>query len=599
MGIRPIDLVPPPDDAPPAVTLTRADELTVRFTGDREGTGPITLGQANMLGWIAKEKPYGRFAAGPLELPPGASMADVTAAVAALLTRHEALRTLFPGDGQTQRVLRCGELTVEVFTADADAEPQVLVNELIRILRADEFDLTVQLPIRVAVTAVDGVPTAAAVVYSHVVVDLPSMVMLGRQFTELAADPTRRQVGRQGDQPLDQAAAERSERGRRRAEEALRYWERTLTTIPQNLYAVPPAPEGPGGSSSSWLWSRAAALALPHIAARTGASTSMAVLAAVCAVLRQRTGHRLIVMPTLCSNRYERRLHDYVGPLATDSLVSVEVDCAGFDELVGRAGTAVLRANRYPAGRPEDMTRLTDRISDERGIHIARLCTFNDSSAAMGPEKRPPGPADPTEADAAEAHRAMHETTVVSRPWGEIRTLLAFRLLDKQGQLILGLLTADRHRITDVDSELLLRGVERLLVEAAAGDVPLDRLDEVTGVTPLSRDADWQLVDSSWIQLSQTQRLLDDALPTAGVRVFAVPDDQGRTELVAYLADGTPVTPRQAHLACLERLPGRDTAMAPRRYVICARAPEDPTDLSAWQRMEVLHVGDGRQGTPQ
>ncbi|MEE6261673.1 condensation domain-containing protein [Plantactinospora sonchi] len=591
MGIRPIDLVPPPDDAPPAVKLTPVDRLPVRFTGDRDGTGPTTLGQANMLNWIAKEKPYGRFAAGPLELPPGATLTDVVAAVEVLLARHEALRTLFPADGRTQRVLRSGELAVDVFTADEEADPQVLVNELIRILRGEEFDLTVMLPVRVAVTVAEGVPTAAAVVYSHVVVDLPSMVMLGRQFTELAADPARRQVGPRGHQPLDQAAAERSDRGRRRAEEALRYWERLFATMPQNLYAVPPAPDGPGGSSSSWLWSRAAALALPHIAARTGASTSMAVLAAVCAVLSQRTGHRLIVMPTLCSNRYERRLRDFVGPLATDSLVSVEVTCDGFDDLVRRAGTAVLRANRYPAGSPEQMKRLEARVNDERGTHYARHCTFNDSSAAVGPDHQQAGP---TEADPTEARRAMAETTVVPRPWGEILALLAFRLLEKQGQLILGVLTADRHRITDAESELLLMAVERLLVEAAVGDVALDRLGEVTGLRPLPRGADWRLVGSSWVQLSEVQRLLDDALPGSAGRVFAVPDERGDPQLVAYLAGGRPSTPRQAHLACLARLPGRDTAMTPQRYVLCARAPEDPTDLSAWQRAEVRHAGDGR-----
>ncbi|QKW13540.1 condensation domain-containing protein [Verrucosispora sp. NA02020] len=598
MGIRPIDLVPPPEDAPPAVRLTHVDQLRVRFTGERDGEGPITLGQANMLSWIAKEKPYGRFAAGPLELPPGASMVDVTAAVEVLMARHEALRTLFPADGRTQQVLRSGELAVDVFTADEEADTQVLVNELIRILRSEEFDLSQELPIRVAVTAVDGVPTAAAVVYSHVVVDLPSMVMLARQFTELAAEPTRRQVGPHGHQPLDQAAAERSERGRRRAEEALRYWERIFTTIPQNLYAVPPAPDGPGGSSSSWLWSRAAALALPHIAARTGASTSMAVLAAVCAVLSHRTGHRQIAMPTLCSNRYERRLHDYIGPLATDSLVSVEVTCAGFDELIHRAGTAVLRANRYPAGQPQEMDRLA-RITDERGIHVARRCTFNDSSAAMGSGPPTPAVTDTTATDPTEARRALTESTVVPRSWGEIRALLAFRLLDKEGQMILGVLTADRHRITDAESALLLTAVERLLVEAAAGDVDLDRLGEVTAVAPLTRDADWRFVDSNWIQLSQTQHLLDDALPTAGARVFAVPDDHGRPELVAYLANGDATTPGRAHRACLERLPGRDTAMAPRRYVVCARAPHDPADLSQWRRMPVRHTGDGREGTPQ
>lgn len=592
MGIRPIDLVPPPDDRPPAVGLVPVDRLGVKVSGARAGEGPVTLGQANMLAWIAKEKPYGRFAAGPLELPAGCGLDDIVAAFEVLLARHESLRTVFPDD-RTQRVLDRGELAIEVFSAaGAEADDQVLVNELIRELRSREFDQPEELPVRVAVAvSADGAPRAAAVVYSHTVVDLPSMVMLGRQFTDLAGDPSSRHPGAPEHQPLDQAAFESSDRGRRRAEAALRYWEHAFTTMPQCPFPVPPGnpDRPPGGSSSGWLWSRAAALALPHITARTGTSESMAVLAAVCAVISRRSGLRRIVMPMLTSNRFERRLRDYIGPLATDSLVSVRVDTEGFDELVRTVGTAVLRANRYPAGQPDAMARLETRVSDERGIHYARYCTFNDSSAAIV-ERRPLPEGAP-----ADARLALGETTVVRRPWGEISALLAFRLLEKHGQLILGALTADRDRVTHDELELLLRGVERLLVTAAAGDVPQARLGAATGVTRMSRGPDWRLVDASWLQLSEVRRLLDDALPGHGGTVFAVADTTGSTELVAYLTDPRLPGARQAHLRCLAALPGRNTAMAPHRYVLCAGGPENPADLSAWQRRPVLWAGDGRE----
>jgi hypothetical protein len=142
---------------------------------------------------------------------------------------------------------------------------------------------------------------------------------------------------------------------------------------------------------------------------------------------------------------------------------------------------------------------------------------------------------------------------------------------------------------------LLLRGVERLLVAAAAGDLDLRQLTQITGVGPVTRDGDWLSIDSCWIQLSATQRLLEDALPGAAPRVFAVPGPHQNPALTAYLTATTAVrTPEQAHTACMQALPGRHTAMAPGRYVLCASAPRDPADLTGWQHQPELTNGDGR-----
>ncbi|AVT28385.1 hypothetical protein C6361_01470 [Plantactinospora sp. BC1] len=603
MGIKPIDLFPPPVVGPrtSTVELVRVERRYAKVVGGRGGDGPLTLGHLGMLKWINQEKPYGRWAAAPLELPPGANVDDVVAALGVLVSRHEGLRTLFPGRGeQVQRVLAHCELPVDVYE-HGEADPPALIEELFHRLRNAEFDLAEELPLRAAVAVRDGVLTVAAVVYSHVVVDLMSAELLGREFTALAADPARRHVGPPTHQPLDQAAYERSPAGRRRLDTALGYWERHLRRLPQCTWAAPRSTAPPGGALSGWLWSRAGALALPQITARVGASESMAVLTAICAVLARRTGHRSFPLPTLASNRIERRLREYIGPLAADSLVPVDIDAESYDDQLRRVGGAVLRAGRQALVDDVARVRMIDRIHHDRGNWYGRDTTFNDAStfndteAAADPTE---AAADPTEAVAdptagRKARKALGESRIWWQDWPPISPLLAFRLMQKRGELVLGIIAHDRNRIPAEEIDQLLRGVERVLVAAAEGDFPMSRIGEVSGVEPMERGAGWRLVDSSWVELAEAQRLLDESLDAPVRRVFAIPDGDGH-RLVAYLVGGSARTPREAHAACVAAMPGRRTAMTPQRYVICAEPPADPADPAAWARQPVLADGDGR-----
>ncbi|GAB3981071.1 condensation domain-containing protein [Plantactinospora veratri] len=546
--------------------------------------------------------------------PPGAGVDDVVAALGVLVARHEGLRTLFPGQGgQVQRVLAHCELPVDVYE-HAEADRPALVEELFHRLRDAEFDLAEELPLRAAVAVRDGLLTAAAVVYSHVVVDLMSAELLGREFTALAADPAGRHPGLPAHQPLDQAAYERSPAGRRRLDTALAYWERHLRRLPQCTWAAPRSTAPPGGAVSGWLWSRAGALALPNITARVGASESMAVLTAICAVLARRTGHRSFPLPTLASNRIERRLREYIGPLAADSLVPIDVDADSYDEQLRRVGGAVLRAGRQALVDDVARVRMIDRIHHDRGNWYGRDTTFNDAStfndteAATDPTEAPAAPAGadstgaaPTVADpagagptaAGDARQALGESRIWWQDWPPISPLLAFRLMQKRGELVLGIISHDRNRIPAEEIDRLLRGVERVLVAAADGDFPMSRIGELSGVEPMERGDGWRLVDSSWVELAEAQRLLDEALDAPVRRVFAVPDGDGY-RLVAYLVGGSARTPREAHAACVAAMPGRRTAMTPQRYVICAEPPADPADPAAWARQRVLADGDGR-----
>lgn len=614
-------------DAVPPVQLVLADRLRVPFAGERGGEGPLTISQGTLMCWVTNPAFPTRMVEWPLSLPKGTTVSDIAAALQILLARHESLRTCYPSalppltaspspagilQGEpVQRVIRSGELVIDVYTAtDEPADDAVLVTELTRLLRAREFDLTAELPLRVAVAVWQDAPRAAVILYSHMAADMAAMVLLDRQFTTLVTDPASRQVGQLVYQPLDQAAEEQSARGQRRMDAAVRGWEAAFRIMPQCLYAVPSAaPLQDGGVVSGWLWSRAGALALARVAARTGASRQLVMFAAVCTMIGWRTGHDTCVLPVLASNRYQRHLREYVGSLVQDGITAVDLRGQGFDDVVRRAATAVLRGNHNSLIEVKALECVVREAEHDRGITWGRYCTFNDISEFQAATAAgTPGATGTTEtADMAEVTRALGQTRFAQlRAPGKEDQLFMVLVHQVDGELIVGATSRDANRVSLSELETMLRGTESLLVAAASGDVELSRLAEVTGVQPIVRGPGWVRIGPSWIEMAEVQRLVEDALPVPAA-AFAVPDPgrSGELSLVAYLAAGGEVgCPEQAHEMCLATLAGtrslappdgtRYTAMTPGRYVICAAAPADVRDLAGWRREEVVAEGDGR-----
>jgi hypothetical protein len=197
----------------------------------------------------------------------------------------------------------------------------------------------------------------------------------------------------------------------------------------------------------------------------------------------------------------------------------------------------------------------------------------------------------------ATAAAAMAETTI---GWWRPPRNFNQRLLELQvswtpEHVSVGLWTSDTARVPATEIESLLRGIERLIVAAAGGDVDLGGLSEVTGVTPVVRGPDWLLVDSCWVELAEVQRLLNDALDVTAAHAFAVRGDDGNPAVIACLAASPRVrTSGQAHAACVAALDGRLTAMTPGRYSVYAQPPEDPSDLASWRKEQLVDDGDGR-----
>jgi hypothetical protein len=207
---------------------------------------------------------------------------------------------------------------------------------------------------------------------------------------------------------------------------------------------------------------------------------------------------------------------------------------AGMAELIGRAEVAVTRAARLGHYPPAELAARRRAIEIERGVAF-------DSSLRL---------------DAGEA-TLMYDSAVL--PQDEARGWAA--------------------------------SVERLLRAAAAGEVGAAEIGAHTELVPVVRGVGWCLAERSWVHLPSVADLVGEVAGVRRVAVFRDPVFSGGNRLVAFLEGGVDIP--WLHAGCVNALPGRRTVIAPHRYVVCARRPEEP-GIAGWQRLPVLAEGTGR-----
>jgi hypothetical protein len=573
--------------------LTPVRSIPVEFTGKRAGEGPLTLGQLDLYDWLI-QNPDHLYVILCVELPVPAvvSADDVAEAAAALIARHESLRTTYlPGEPPRQRVAAAGVQLLEVCSLGegqwGPRDRPAVAEALVRWLR--ESSNAGRRPVRVAVAiapdAGDRV-IACAAAFTHLAVDHGAIEILKRDFADLLSDPARQQAGQPGHQPLDQAELEATPAEQHKADAALDYLREQSQRIPHFLYALPGARTS-GESLAVELSSVAAAMAVRRVAARTRTSRSSIVLAAICAVVARRANYPELVLPVSSSNRFEPHLANYVGSLAQTSIATVQIAGRSFDELAGHTWTTVMEASRHGRHDTAKQAGMNKLAEHERGLRVTSADpwfnnlvpeSWSGFTAGVGFQ--------PEEIDVA-----LARTELRWRPLPVSALPIRFRLNQIDGCLRLDVWSGDAGLVPRAELESVLLAVERLLVAAARGDVTSGQMPGLIGLEPLAGTPDRILVDSCWVDVADVQRLVDDAAAPAVAHVFA---SAGGRPLVAHLTATDAVrTPEQAHARCMAVLAHHPTAITPRHYVICRTAPSDPADPATWPAP--LAAGTGRR----
>ncbi|MEU6237784.1 condensation domain-containing protein, partial [Kitasatospora sp. NPDC047058] len=457
--------------------------ITVRYGGASSGSGPLTLGQDNMIRCIRRDLPEQINKEAVWPVPDGTTLSAALDALRALIERHESLRTVFPpGDGpdafpERQEVRGEGEFTVTVHDPGpgrTDAELDLLAAGSGRAEVAVPFDLAAGPRLRFTLLADVGRALRLIVVVCHAGADGVATTLLIQDWLALAAGKELPPVT--GLTPLQVAARERSDQGRRKAVAALRHWERILATGPQAVYADSRITGPATGMSAVVLRSRSSAADLSAVARRTGATPSVVLLAAFAALVAQRAGRTGLVLAALSANRQRAVLADHIGTLAQDALLALDTGTADLDELIGRAKAAALAGYWHSTLNAGEVWQLIEDVAHVRGVRFARQVVVNDLSMAIPEamsEARPAPAADP-------------ELTWLPDQPLPVRTLLT--ILRTSGSLEFALLACPQV-LDREETERFALALPAVLKAAAHGPLPLAGLPALAGLRPAARTA--------------------------------------------------------------------------------------------------------------
>ena len=274
-------------------------------------------------------------------------------AFAALVSRHEALRTRFPelaADGKPMQVIEPAEgafralrLTdLEHLGAAADAE-------VLRLAAADAlrpFDLAAGPPLRATLLRLDEARHVLLLAIHHIVSDAWSMGILVRELTAL--------YGGEDLAPLpvqfaDYAVWQRARLDGAEMERQLAFWRGHLSGAPVGLDLPvdrprPPVPSLRGGRVPVGLPADVSG-ALAERARDAGATLYMTLLAAWAVLLSRLSGQADLVLGTAVANRDRPELERLIGLFVNTLALRLDLDGdPAFVELVARARRTVLDA---------------------------------------------------------------------------------------------------------------------------------------------------------------------------------------------------------------------------------------------------------------
>ncbi|MFB9176692.1 condensation domain-containing protein [Dactylosporangium sucinum] len=357
------------------------ERIRVRFEGDGAGTGGLAWGQQQV--WQAMIELGSSMAmGGVVPVQDGRTAGDFAEELRFFMSRYGAMRSLLrfgPGGPAdvTLEVFGTGEATLEVHDAAPAEDPAAVAAALLAEWRARLFDYANEWPIRMAVVRAAGAVTHVVVLVCHLATDGAGLATMIRELGE--RDPATGQPARpySAMQPLDLVATQASRAAQRQSDNALRYWEGHLRTVPTRRFTSHGERPGPRFRRVVWQ-SRALHLAADRLAAALGTDPGAVLLAAYAVAFGRVTGSHPFVTQVIVGNRFRSGLADLVSPLAQNGLVVIDVAGATPAEAVERARQASMSASKYAYYAPGPRAELIERVSRERGEPVALGVLWND-----------------------------------------------------------------------------------------------------------------------------------------------------------------------------------------------------------------------------
>lgn len=531
-------------------------------------------------------------------LPWDRTLADVSSAIAHVVSRYDVLRTLFHFDGDQlcQVVEGDGELKVPVYSVCADGERSVWdvawaeAKALSGEFSAAAFAHEKEWPARFAVIEVDGKPSLLVFAFDQIAVDGHGAETLIKDLLSTCAGES--EIPAPGWQPVDEAEFEQSAQGRAIAARAGGYWRDVLASSPATIFDFPVLPPSEPRHYFYELRSAAIKVALAAIREKKRFSASAVILASMAVALSQYTGHERIVMRLVSGNRVGRERKTMVGTLITEGTLALDVAGLSFDEIAVAAFRASGKGNQFAFCDPGLVGEIRQEQRLGHGAHIDLGACFSDVQGGFA-DSRTRG-ADEPEVDEAYLRELARETTVQDSPGGSgVHGLRFFMSAVEAGHLMLLRLSADTCYVPRESMRQVLTGIERLLLAAATSELAAADLAAVTGIVPAARGEDWVRCADGWVDLAATRQLWAQVAGGRPAGVLAEPAPDG-ARLVGYLAGPAEPDFGALHREMVQALAERSDVRAPDVYRHTAGAPDSEGGAGAWRSLTVLTQTDGR-----
>lgn len=367
----------------------------VAFSGRRSGSCGLTWGQKWIWRAVCSQAPALRHLnmSRILAVPEGCDTETVLAGVAAIMARHEGLRTRFSVDesgAPCQMFARQGELAAQVFEAD-EGGADVVAEQVLEHLEASPFTAA-ELSVRVALVTSGGIPSHVVLTAFHMAVDHRGLAMaaddLSAELDHRASGGTARPAP-SFTHPLDRVAFEHSAEGRRDSAMSLQFWARELKRFPHDMLPGPPVPPGETRFLEVAMRSRALHTAVRVLATRFGVADGAVLLVFVATLLTHRYGHTGCGFLLFSHNRFHEAARTST-TLVQNAPVCLDVRDRPLRRLLAdahrRSAVAAL-AGQYD---PDDLAVLLRSLRHDDGAGGPDLsCALNLNFPGRQPEPEP------------------------------------------------------------------------------------------------------------------------------------------------------------------------------------------------------------------
>ncbi len=339
----------------------------------------------------------------------GHSAARVDAALRALIARHEPLRTTYHlREGRPVQRVRTD---IEPPIARVDrvitdyGDPDRTTTALVDV----PFPMTEELCWRGELVSTDGEPMFLSLSFSHLILDVWSIIELSAQFSALLADPDH--TPPPGPSQRELHAAQQTDAGRTKQAGAERYWRKVLAD--EAIHQLPTLPlETTRDRIQATLSSHRLGGLAAQAANQHGVTAPAVLVALVAAGLAEYTGAERVAISLMSSNRFAPEFQHAVGTLNQLVPVVTTVDPgATLAEHIRRTHWAGVRAYRHSS---YDVDRIA-ALAAEAGHQGPHDCWFNHLFQGwfnyLQFDDQPGDPADETPAELA--------WTPVARKYGQ------------------------------------------------------------------------------------------------------------------------------------------------------------------------------------